>query len=166
MSQQQASYERQQERIAHLQKFIDRFKAKATKARQAQSRVKALARMEKLAPVLTAADFSFEFREPLSLPNPMLVMQGRRSAVRARPTVIVRGVNRSVLAGQRIGILGANGQGKSTLVKTIARELPGLGGTITEGKGLAIGYFAQQEMDVLQARRRAARAHDPASPRP
>jgi ATP-binding cassette subfamily F protein 3 len=167
MSQQQASYERQQERIAHLQKFIDRFKAKATKARQAQSRVKALARMEKLAPVLTAADFSFEFREPLSLPNPMLVMQDLVCGYKPPPVaehgdtplegvgpgpdvVIVRGVNRSVLAGQRIGILGANGQGKSTLVKTIARELPGLGGTITEGKGLAIGYFAQQEMDVLR----------------
>jgi ATP-binding cassette subfamily F protein 3 len=149
MSQQQASYERQQERIAHLQKFIDRFKAKATKARQAQSRVKALARMEKLAPVLTAADFSFEFREPLSLPNPMLVMQDVVCGYGAQ-AVIVRGVDRSVLAGQRIGILGANGQGKSTLVKTIARELPGLGGTITEGKGLAIGYFAQQEMDVLR----------------
>jgi len=148
MAQQQASYERQQERIAHLQQFIDRFKAKATKARQAQSRVKALARMEKLAPVLTAADFSFEFREPLSLPNPMLAM--RDVACGYGATVIVRGVDRSVLAGQRIGILGANGQGKSTLVKTVARVLPALGGSITEGKGLAIGYFAQQEMDVLR----------------
>ncbi|WP_280155266.1 ATP-binding cassette domain-containing protein [Piscinibacter sp. XHJ-5] len=155
MSQQQASYEKQQERIAHLQKFIDRFKAKATKARQAQSRVKALARMEKLAPVLTAADFSFEFREPLSLPNPMLAMNQvacgyRQPEAASGDKIIVRGVDRSVLAGQRIGILGANGQGKSTLVKTIARTQPALAGTITEGKGLAIGYFAQQEMDVLR----------------
>jgi ATP-binding cassette subfamily F protein 3 len=148
MSLQQASYEKQKDRIAHLQKFIDRFKAKASKAKQAQSRVKALARMERLAPVLTAADFSFEFREPLSLPNPMLSM--KEMSVGYGDKVIVRHVDRSVLAGQRIGILGANGQGKSTLVKTIARTQPALAGSITEGKGLAIGYFAQQEMDVLR----------------
>ena len=148
LAQQQANYERQQDRIAHLQKFIDRFKAKATKARQAQSRVKALARMEKLAPVLAAGDFSFEFREPASLPNPMLVLSDVACGYGER--TIVHGVNRSVLAGQRIGILGANGQGKSTLVKTIARTLPPLAGTVTEGKGLAFGYFAQQEMDVLR----------------
>src|SRR6185436_13515549 len=145
---QQASYEKQQERMAHLQKFIDRFKAKASKAKQAQSRVKALSRMEKLAPVLTASDFSFEFREPLSLPNPMLAMN--QLAVGYGDKVIVRDISRSVLAGQRIGILGANGQGKSTLVKTVARTQPALAGTMTEGKGLAIGYFAQQEMDVLR----------------
>ncbi len=150
---QQAGFEKQKERIAHLQKFIDRFKAKASKAKQAQSRVKALARMERLAPVLTAGEFSFEFREPASLPNPMLALQdvdaGYRSA-EGVDRVIVRGASRSVLAGQRIGILGANGQGKSTLVKTIAREQPALAGTVTEGKGLAIGYFAQQELDVLR----------------
>ena len=145
---QQASFEKQKERMAHLQKFIDRFKAKASKAKQAQSRVKALARMERLAPVLTAADFSFEFREPTGLPNPMLAMQDLVCGY--GETAIVRNINRSVLAGQRIGILGANGQGKSTLVKTIARMQPALAGTLTEGKGLAIGYFAQQEMDVLR----------------
>ena len=152
MAQMQANYERQQDRIAHLQKFIDRFKAKATKAKQAQSRVKALARMEKLAPVLTASDFQFEFREPLSLPNPMLALDGLSCGYRAddgRETTIVRGIERSVLAGQRIGILGANGQGKSTFVKTVAHELAPLAGTMTEGKGLAIGYFAQQELDLL-----------------
>src|SRR5207244_3823707 len=148
MVQAQAAFGKQQERIAHLQKFIARFKAKASKAKQAQSRVKALARMEKLAPVLTASDFSFEFREPLSLPNPMLAMDSM--ACGYGQTIIVRDINRSVLAGQRIGILGANGQGKSTLVKTVARTMPPLGGTLTEGKGLAIGYFAQQEMDVLR----------------
>lgn len=148
MLQQQAAYERQQDRMAHLQRFIDRFKAKATKAKQAQSRVKALERMEKLAPVLTSADFSFEFREPESLPNPMLALKD--VACGYGHTVIVRHVQRSVLAGQRIGILGANGQGKSTLVKTIARMQAPLAGQITEGKGLAIGYFAQQEMDVLR----------------
>jgi len=147
MNLQQASFAKQQERIAHLQRFIDRFKAKASKAKQAQSRVKALARMERIAPVLTASDFAFEFREPQNLPNPMLAMRDLICGYGS--TVIVRDVNRTVLAGQRIGILGANGQGKSTLVKTIARALPPLAGTMTEGKGLAIGYFAQQEMDLL-----------------
>ena len=148
-----AAFGKQQERIAHLQKFITRFKAKATKAKQAQSRVKALERMERLAPVLTASDFAFEFREPLSLPNPMLSFDGVACGYRndsGAETIIVRGISRSVLAGQRIGILGANGQGKSTLVKTVARMQPALAGQIVEGKGLAIGYFAQQELDVLR----------------
>jgi len=147
MDQARAAFDRQQERIAHLQRFIDRFKAKATKARQAQSRVKALERMERLAPVLTASDFAFEFRPPASLPNPMLAL--RAVACGYGSTTIVREVNRTVMAGQRIGILGANGQGKSTLVKTIAGALPALGGSLTPGKGLAIGYFAQQELDLL-----------------
>ncbi|MBL8302753.1 MAG: ATP-binding cassette domain-containing protein, partial [Ideonella sp.] len=144
----QANFAKQQERMAHLQKFIDRFKAKASKAKQAQSRVKALARMEKLGPVLTSSDFQFEFREPLSLPNPMLAFSMVACGYHGVP--IVRDINRSVLAGQRIGILGANGQGKSTLVKTISKDLPLVAGEVTEGKGLSIGYFAQQELDVLQ----------------
>ena len=148
----QANYSKQQERVAHLQKFIDRFKAKASKAKQAQSRVKALARMEKLAPVLTSSDFQFEFREPNNLPNPMLAFSDVAcgyASTDAPAKRIVDGINRSVLAGQRIGILGANGQGKSTFVKTVAGDLPALAGTITQGKGLTIGYFAQQELDVL-----------------
>ncbi|WP_399684443.1 ABC-F family ATP-binding cassette domain-containing protein [Xenophilus sp.] len=152
LAQQQAAYARQQDKIAHLQKFIDRFKAKASKAKQAQSRVKALERMEKVAPLLAEADFSFEFKEPASLPNPMLSVQDAcfgYAQEDAGPKVILSGVNRSVLAGQRIGILGANGRGKSTFVKTIAHDLPLVSGTVTEGKGLAIGYFAQQELDVL-----------------
>ena len=150
---QQAAYARQQQQIAHLRQFIDRFKAKATKARQAQSRVKALERMEILAPVLAEADFSFEFQAPPSLPNPMLTLKDARLGYRddqERETVILETVARTVLAGQRIGILGANGQGKSTLVKTIAHVLPALAGRVTEGKGLRIGYFAQQELDVLR----------------
>ena len=149
LSQAASAYAKQQERIAQLQRFIDRFRAKATKARQAQSRVKALDRMERLAPVLTAGDFAFEFREPASLPNPMLVLKNVTAGYGSTP--VVRHASRTVLAGQRIGILGANGQGKSTLVKTIAHQLPPLAGTITEGKGLAIGYFAQHEMDLLAA---------------
>jgi len=161
MSQQAAAHSRQQEKVAQLQRFIDRFKAKASKAKQAQSRVKALARMERIAPVLTASDFAFEFKEPRSLPNPMLAMSNMECGYLVQddvdpdtePTrkVIVRNINKTVLAGQRIGILGANGQGKSTLVKTIARSVAALGGEVTEGKGLSIGYFAQQEMDVVHA---------------
>jgi ATP-binding cassette, subfamily F, member 3 len=156
LSQQQSAFVRQQEKIAHLQKFIDRFKAKATKARQAQSRVKALERMERVAPVLADADFNFEFKEPANLPNPMLAIDAgvfgyAPPEPAAESTVILRNVSRSVLAGQRIGILGANGQGKSTLVKTIAHDIPLVAGHITEGKGLHIGYFAQQELDVLHA---------------
>ena len=158
MELQQNAYAKQQEKIAHLQKFISRFKAKASKAKQAQSRVKALDRMEKIAPLLAEADFSFEFKEPANLPNPMLSMQDvsvgypppENALEGTEPAVIVRHIHRSVLAGQRIGILGANGQGKSTLVKTIARELQAIEGEITEGKGLNIGYFAQQELDVLR----------------
>ena len=155
---QQATAARQAEKIAHLQSFINRFKAKASKAKQAQSRVKALERMEKIAPVLADAEFSFEFQEPQNLPDPMLSMVGVEigypppadAPAGTPPTTIVRGITRSVMAGQRIGILGANGQGKSTLVKTIARDLKALAGEVVEGKGLSIGYFAQQELDVLR----------------
>ena len=155
---QQATVAKQAEKIAHLQSFIARFKAKASKAKQAQSRVKALDRMEKIAPVLADAEFTFEFKEPVNLPNPMLSLVNASvgypppedAPAGTPPTVIVSGINRSVMAGQRIGILGANGQGKSTLVKTIARDLGIVAGEVTEGKGLSIGYFAQQELDVLR----------------
>ena len=151
MELQQASFAKQQDKIAHLQKFINRFKAQASKAKQAQSRVKALERMEKVAPLLADAEFTFGFKEPNNLPNPMLAISEASFGytVDGDTKPILQGVSKSVLAGQRIGILGANGQGKSTLVKTIARTMPLLAGTLTEGKGLNIGYFAQQELDVL-----------------
>ncbi|MEC5388310.1 ATP-binding cassette domain-containing protein [Uliginosibacterium sp. H3] len=155
---QTAALAKQADKIAHLQKFIDRFKASAAKAKQAQSRVKALERMEKIAPVLADAEFSFEFKEPTNIPNPMLSMLDTSfgyppladAPEGTGPTVIVHNINRSVLAGQRIGILGANGQGKSTVVKTVAEALKPISGEITRGKGLTIGYFAQQELDVLR----------------
>jgi len=151
---QQSAFSKQQDKVAHLQKFISRFKAQASKAKQAQSRVKALERMEKIAPVLADADFTFEFRTPGNIPNPMLSITdadfGYPGEDGAPPTTILTKVSKSVLAGQRIGILGANGQGKSTFIKTVAKDLGAIAGTITEGKGLRIGYFAQQELDVLR----------------
>ncbi|MFJ4153935.1 ABC-F family ATP-binding cassette domain-containing protein [Pseudomonas sp. NPDC089752] len=154
LEQQQAAHEKQQEKMAHLQKYIDRFRYKATKARQAQSRIKALERIEKISAVVADAEFTFVFKEPANLPNPMLAIDdvdfGYHIQDCEKPKVILTDVRKSVLAGQRIGILGANGRGKSTFIKTIARALQPLSGSITEGKGLAIGYFAQQELDVLR----------------
>ncbi|MCX7814437.1 MAG: ATP-binding cassette domain-containing protein [Tepidimonas ignava] len=154
MQQQQAAWARQQERVARLQRFVERFRAKATKARQAQSRLKALARMERVAPVLADSAVAFEFADPGDMPNPMLTLHDvtvgyRDAANQACP--IVEGIRGSVLPGQRIGILGANGQGKSTLVKTLAGMLPPLVGRLHVGRGLRIGYFAQHELDVLRA---------------
>ncbi|MBK5516719.1 ABC-F family ATP-binding cassette domain-containing protein [Pseudomonas sp. TH10] len=156
LEQQTAAHAKQQEKMAHLQQYIDRFRYKATKARQAQSRIKALERMEKTSAVIADAEFTFVFKEPLNLPNPMIAVDdvdfgypeipGTHTGTRT----ILSNVRKTVFAGQRIGILGANGQGKSTFVKTIARNLKSLSGSITEGKGLAIGYFAQQELDVLK----------------
>jgi ATP-binding cassette subfamily F protein 3 len=154
LEQQQAAHEKQQEKMAHLQKYIDRFRYKATKARQAQSRIKALERIQKISAVVADAEFTFVFKEPANLPNPMLAIDevdfGYHIPEVDDPKVILTNVRKSVLAGQRIGILGANGRGKSTFIKTIARALKPLSGCITEGKGLAIGYFAQQELDVLR----------------
>jgi ATP-binding cassette subfamily F protein 3 len=148
----QAAYEKQARQRAHLQSFIDRFKAKATKARQAQSRMKMLAKMEELAPLRAAAEFSFEFREPLSAPNPLLVMEdviaGYHGDNGDKP--IVSGINFSLQTGQRIGLLGVNGAGKSTLVKTVAGELKPLAGDARLGKGLVIGYFAQHQVEMLR----------------
>jgi ATP-binding cassette subfamily F protein 3 len=149
----QGMLEKQTRQRAHLQSFIDRFKAKATKAKQAQSRIKALARMEELAPLRAAAEFSFEFREPLSAPNPLLVMEdveaGYRSGGRADKTILSH-INFSLQAGQRIGLLGVNGAGKSTLIKTVAGEIAPLAGTSHTGKGLVIGYFAQHQLEMLR----------------
>ena len=149
----QGMLEKQQRKQAHLQSYIDRFKAQATKARQAQSRIKALARMEEIAPLRAAAEFSFEFREPLRAPNPLLTLEnvamGYRSAEGAEKKII-SGVNFSLQTGQRIGLLGVNGAGKSTFIKTVADDLSSLGGVVNIGKGLAIGYFAQHQLEMLR----------------
>ncbi len=149
----QAMIEKQQRKKAHLQSFIDRFKAKATKAKQAQSRIKALARMEELAPLRAAAEFSFEFREPERAPNPLLVLDKVDAGYRSEhgeEKIIVAGISFSLTSGQRIGLLGANGAGKSTLIKTIAGDIPPLHGVARLGKGLAIGYFAQHQLEMLR----------------
>ncbi|WP_116600934.1 ATP-binding cassette domain-containing protein [Cupriavidus alkaliphilus] len=152
MAQQQAAYVRQQKEIAHLESFITRFKAKATKARQAQSRVKALEKMERLAPVHVASGFAFEFREPDAAPNPMMVLDGVDCgyAEADPPVTILHNLALSIQNGQRIGLLGANGQGKSTLVKTLAGTQDPLKGNLRLGKGLQIGYFAQHQLETLR----------------
>ncbi|WP_020654160.1 ATP-binding cassette domain-containing protein [Massilia niastensis] len=153
-----SAIEKQQRQRAHLESYINRFKAQATKARQAQSRIKMLAKMEELAPLRAAAEFSFEFREPLAAPNPLLVLEdvdagypildGHGDKVGAK--TIVNRVNFSLQIGQRIGLLGVNGAGKSTLIKTVAGELAPLNGVATLGKGLSIGYFAQHQVEMLR----------------
>jgi len=140
---------------AHLQSFIDRFRAKATKARQAQSRMKMLEKMEDLAPLHVSAPFAFEFREPERAPDPLLVLEDvdagySGAGADGDDKVVLRGVRFSLRAGERYGLLGVNGAGKSTLIKTIAGELAPLSGSAVYGKGLAIGYFAQQQVEMLR----------------
>ena len=148
--------EKQQRERAHLESFINRFKAQASKARQAQSRMKMLAKMEELAPLHVTAAFQFEFREPLRAPDPLLVMEGVDAGYHAQDLdgaadkVVLRGINFSLQSGQRYGLLGINGAGKSTLIKTIAGELPPLAGRATFNKGIAVGYFAQHQVEMLR----------------
>jgi ATP-binding cassette subfamily F protein 3 len=148
----QAAMVKQTRERDHLQSFIDRFKAKASKAKQAQSRMKMLAKMEELAPIHAATAFQFEFREPDRAPNPLLVLEdvvaGYHTDEGDKP--ILRDINLNLQAGQRIGLLGVNGAGKSTLIKTIAGELAPLTGDAHWGKGLAIGYFAQHQVEMLR----------------
>lgn len=154
----QSALEKQTRQRAHLESFISRFKAQASKARQAQSRIKALAKMEELSPLRAAAEFSFEFREPANAPNPMLVMEDVNAGYRIEDAksgeitekTIVSDINFSLQIGQRIGLLGVNGAGKSTLIKTIAGELAPLNGHAQLGKGLAVGYFAQHQVEMLR----------------
>lgn len=149
---QQAAFEKQQRHIEHLQSYIDRFRYKASKARQAQSRIKALEKLERVAPVHAAAEFSFSFPAPPSVPNPMLVLDhvdcGYPTEQGARR--ILNGANLSIQNGQRIGLLGANGQGKSTLIKTLTGTLAPLAGEVRRAKGLRTGYFAQQQLETLR----------------
>ena len=149
---QQASFSKQQDKIAHLQKFIDRFKAKASKAKQAQSRVKALARMEQLAPIHAESGIDIRIPSPDEMPDPLLVlddMQAGYTDESGAHIPILRGVKLMVRGGDRIGILGVNGAGKSTLVKTLAGELDVQSGSRKASRGLEVGYFAQHQLDML-----------------
>jgi ATP-binding cassette subfamily F protein 3 len=147
LAQQQASFERQQARIAEIQRFIDRFKAKATKARQAQSRVKALERMEKIAPAHVDSPFSFEFPVADKVSNPLLSI--RHGVAGHGDVPILKNINVTLLPGTRVGLLGPNGAGKSTFMDALRGTGTLLSGERTCGEHLAIGYFAQHQLESL-----------------
>lgn len=147
LAQQQQAYEQQQEKIAHLTKYIDRFRAQATKARQAQSRIKALERMTAISPAHVDSQFSFSFREPERLASPLIRMDDVDCGYGER--VVIKKVNFSLTPDTRLGLLGPNGAGKSTLIKTLVAELPLMAGERTASDHTRIGYFAQHQVDHL-----------------
>ncbi|WP_373813412.1 ATP-binding cassette domain-containing protein [Neisseria dentiae] len=148
LAQQQAAYTKQQAHIKHLQSFIDRFKAKATKAVQAQSRMKALAKLERIAPAHLDSEFSFEFESPAHLPNPLLKLDQADLGYGA--TTVLHGISLSLESGARYGLLGVNGSGKSTFIKALAGEPVLQGGQMVKSDKLNIGYFAQHQLDTLR----------------
>ncbi len=148
LSLQQSMYERQQRKVAHLHSYIDRFKAKATKARQAQSRIKALERMEMISAAHIDSQFSFSFRPPISAPEPLLALSKVQTGY--GQNIILNNVNLTLRPGERLGLLGRNGAGKSTLIKMLSGELKVLAGKRTEGKDLNIAYFAQHQLEQLR----------------
>jgi len=145
---QQAMFEKQQRKVAHLQSYIDRFRVQATKARQAQSRIKALERMEMISAAHVDSQFSFEFRAPAATPDPLLVLDGMSVGYGDKP--LISNIELAVRPGERIGLLGKNGAGKTTLIKLLAHELEPLSGKRVEGKDLKIGYFAQHQLEQLR----------------
>ncbi len=145
---QQAAYEAQQREIAHLSRFVERFKAKATKARQAQSRVKMLERMEIVAAAHVDSPFHFSFHPPKDLPDPLLVIE--KAAAGYVDRKILEDITLTLRPGCRIGLLGRNGAGKSTLIKLLAGTLAQQGGERREAKALNIGYFAQHQLEQLR----------------
>lgn len=146
--QQQAMYERQQRNVAHLQNYIDRFRVQATKARQAQSRIKALERMEMISAAHIDSPFGFGFREMQGAPDPLLVLDEVSAGYNAK--VVLKDIVLTLRPGERLGLLGRNGAGKSTLIKLLAGELAPLHGKRVEGKELKIGYFAQHQLEQLR----------------
>ncbi|MGF1888811.1 ABC transporter ATP-binding protein [Photobacterium profundum] len=145
---QQAMYQKQQKQVSHMQSYIDRFRYKASKARQAQSRIKALDRMEKVLPAQLDNPFLFEFREPQALPNPILMMD--QVAAGYSNNLILEKIRLNLVPGSRIGLLGRNGAGKSTLIKLLSGELPAQAGDLTYSQGVKIGYFAQHQLETLR----------------
>ncbi|MCW5592341.1 MAG: ATP-binding cassette domain-containing protein [Burkholderiales bacterium] len=148
LAQQQAAFERQQRTRAHLQAFIDRFRAKATKARQAQSRIKALERLEDIAEAHIDSPFTFAFRAPPV--KPKLLFRVAEADVGYEGRAVVSGIEWSVYFGEAIGLLGPNGAGKSTLLKTIVGDLPPVAGEIIRSPDIRIGYFAQHQVEKLR----------------
>ncbi|CAM4291272.1 ABC transporter ATP-binding protein [Vibrio agarivorans] len=144
---QQAMFQKQQKQMAHMQSYIDRFRYKASKARQAQSRIKALEKLEKVLPAQFDNPFSFEFREPAALPNPIMMMDD--VAAGYDDNLILEKIRLNLVPGSRIGLLGRNGAGKSTLIKLLSGELTPQGGDLTYSQGVKIGYFAQHQLETL-----------------
>jgi ATP-binding cassette, subfamily F, member 3 len=147
LAQQQAAHLKQQQTITHMQGYIDRFRAQANKARQAQSRIKALERMQLIAPAHVDSPFHFEFRAPRSLPTSLLKLD--RVSTGYGDTMILHNIDFSLIPGERIGLLGLNGAGKSTFIKLLAGELAAFDGEVTRARELQIGYFAQHQVEQL-----------------
>ena len=147
LAQQQAAHQKQQQSIAHMQSYIDRFRAKATKARQAQSRIKALERMRLIAPAHVDSPFHFEFRASRSLPTSLLKLE--KASTGYGEQEILADIDFSLIPGERIGLLGLNGAGKSTFIKLLAGELPTFRGQMTRARDLQVGYFAQHQVEQL-----------------
>ncbi|MDX8387132.1 MAG: ATP-binding cassette domain-containing protein, partial [Ghiorsea sp.] len=146
---QQSSYEKQQREVEHMQSYINRFKAQATKARQAQSCIKALERMQMIAPAHVDSPFEFAFEGTGFMPNPLMQLQ--KAHFGYNETAILENISLSLLPNDRIGLLGPNGAGKSTLIKLMAADLKAKKGHVVESKGLRIGYFAQHQLEQLDA---------------
>jgi ATP-binding cassette subfamily F protein 3 len=147
LAEQSSLFTRQQRQIQHMEAFVERFRAQATKARQAQSRLKALERMQRIAPAHVDSPFDFEFRQPDKLPRPLLTLENQ--AVGYGTRILLQGVDLTIAPGDRIALLGRNGAGKSTLMKLLAGELTAGAGTRTEARDLALGYFAQHQLEQL-----------------
>ena len=150
LAEQSALYTRQQREIKHMESFVERFRAQATKARQAQSRLKALERMQRIAPAHVDSPFEFSFAQPPKLPRPLLALENQSAGYNGR--AILERVNMTLAPGARVAILGRNGAGKSTFMKLLAGELPALAGTRTEARDLSIGYFAQHQLEQLNVK--------------
>jgi ATP-binding cassette subfamily F protein 3 len=149
LAQQSVLYAKQQREIAHMESFVNRFRASATKARQAQSRIKALERMQRIAPAHVDSPFEFSFAEPQKLPRPLLAIEKQSAGYGQR--VLLNNVSLTIYPGDRISLLGRNGAGKSTLVKLLARELAAIGGSRDDARDLHLGYFAQHQLEQLDS---------------
>src|ERR1700692_1528695 len=147
LAEQAALFSRQQREIKHMESFVERFRAQASKARQAQSPLKALERMQRIAPAHVDSPFEFAFAQPHKLPRPLLALEDQSAGYDAR--VVLEHIKLTLSPGDRIALLGRNGAGKSTYMKLLAGELAARTGTRTEARDLRIGYFAQHQLEQL-----------------